>query len=171
MKITANYERHVFNEDGDVEITFKVHRSYLTALGKLDKERLMELDIKDKLNQRTLEQNRLLWSLLADIDTKESGLKSKSGVEDLYKRMIEEAMIQVSYMKVEKVALPILKNAYRVVDILKEETINGVEYISANLYKGSSDFNKEEMKDFIETILNYAGKQGIILTHYEKGLR
>ena len=72
MKLNANYSRKSYNEKGDIELTLTIPKQYHIQIGKLDTERIYELDIKERSNQRTLAQNNLIWALMNEIDKKEN---------------------------------------------------------------------------------------------------
>ena len=173
MKLNANYSRKSYNGKGDIELTLTIPKQYHTQIDKLDTERIYELDIKERSNQRTLAQNNLIWALMIEIDKKENGLASESGVNDIYMNLIKMARIQVEYWQgLEEMKKALEGGRYRVVDIVeKRQSGNDVETCIFACYLGSSSFDKKQLSDFVETILNYASKIGLEITYYNEGLK
>lgn len=173
MKLNANYSRKSYNEKGDIELTLTIPKQYHTQIGKLDTERIYEIDIKERSNQRTLAQNNLIWALMNEIDKKENGLASESGVNDIYINLIKIARIEVEYWQgLEDMKKALEGGRYRVVDIVeKRQSGNDVETCIFACYLGSSSFDKKQLSDFVETILNYAGSIGLEITYYNDRLR
>ena len=173
MKLNANYSRKSYNEKGDIELTLTIPKQYHTQVGKLDTERIYELDIKERSNQRTLAQNNLIWALMNEIYKKENGLASESGVNDIYMNLIKMARIQVEYWQgLEEMKKALQGGRYRVVEIVEKRlNDNDVETCVFACYIGSSNFDKKQMSDFVETILHYAGRIGLEITYYSNGLR
>ena len=61
---------------------------------------------------------------------------------------------------------------YRVVEIVEKRlNDNDVETCVFACYIGSSNFDKKQLSDFVETILHYAGRIGLEITYYSNGLR
>lgn len=171
MKLIGRFKNKSYDQYGNNEITFVIGKEYANQLDRLETERMLSIEVLEKLNQRTLEQNRLIWALMGEIDTKQNGRKSSDSVMELYKALIQIAMIHVEYVKFDKNALKIMKRSFRVVEIIKEEILEGKAYISANLYRGSSDFDTNEMSQFVETILDYASRVGVEISYYDAQLR
>lgn len=170
MKLIGNFKETLYTDD-DVILSFSVPKKYYPRLQKLPKDRLLTLEVDERTAQRSLRQNRALWALLSEIAYQENNRKDKTLVDDLYKEMIVEANIHVSYMKVDIAALNILQSAFRVVDILETSEHNGISYISCNLYKGSSNFDTKEMTDFIEVVLDRGSRYDINILYYEDELK
>lgn len=173
MKLNAKYSRISFTEKGDIELTLTVPKHYHARLNNLDTERSYEVDIKEKTNQRTLAQNNLIWALMNEIDKSENGYASEEGVESIYMMLIRMARIEIEYWQGLEGMMTALKGGrYRVVDIVeKRQSGNDVETCIFACYLGSSSFDKKQLSNFVETILNYAANIGLEITYYNDGLR
>lgn len=176
MKIASKYKEFVVNRDEDIELTFTVPKAYYNEVLELESsnnDRLLLLDINVKHNQRTLEQNRLSWSLLRQIDKSINGLSTQETLDELYMNVLRMANINPHYMRIPDEAVNILKQSYRVVEVRKTGLVgnDGQEYKDCYMYKGISNFDKQEMSDFIQVILDYGSKQGIQMTYYNESLR
>lgn len=171
MKLNANYSRKSYNEKGDIELTLTIPKQYHIQIDKLDTERIYELDIKERSNQRTLAQNRMMWALIDEIDLKENGRKSEDSVNELYKTFIKMARIYVRPVKFPLEDLEAQSYVYRVIDVRQLKEYDGVMFVGGFGYLGSSHFKTKEMSDFVETILDYASKIGLEITYYNEGLK
>lgn len=119
----------------------------------------VEIDIRPARSQRTLEQNRLMWALLAKLAQAQNG-GSPGGVtaEQCYLDLLQDFGAEVETWRVPLRALPTLRNAYRVVQVV--EVLDGGECI-ARLGLGSSSFTPAEMHDFIERIFDALSAAGV----------
>ena len=108
-----------------------------------------------------------------EIDKKENGLASENGVNDIYMNLIKMARIEVEYWQgLEEMKKALQGGRYRVVEIVEKRlNDNDVETCVFACYIGSSNFDKKQLSDFVETILHYAGRIGLEITYYSNGLR
>lgn len=160
MKLIGTF-REVLHTDNSIRITFDVSKHYYRSVSDLSKERLLEIDVYEKKGQRTLNQNRLLWELIHQIDLAENGRVDRDSEMNLYINLIKLSKIRIDYFQTLKEAKPMLENAYRYVEEKESRMSNGVETVVYACYRGSSHFNKDEMTDFIESVLNYAQELGL----------
>ncbi|WZU00642.1 recombination protein NinB [Erysipelothrix sp. D19-032] len=138
---------------------------------KLPKDKLLTLVVDERTSQRSLRQNRALWALLSEIAYQENNRKDKTLVDDLYKEMIVEANIHVSYMKVDIAKIRHIARCIQSCGHIRNVEHNGISYISCNLYKGSSNFDTKEMTDFIEVVLERGSRYDINILYYEDELK
>ena len=171
MKIIGRKKDVLFSEKGLV-ISFEVPQHYHEVLGKIDTERLLEIDIKDKKSQRTLNQNALLWQLIHTIDIFENGHTDKESEMNLYTNLIKMAKIRIDYLQSLPEAKETLLQVYRVVEDKDRRTSEkGVETVVFACYRGTSQFTTEEMSDFIDTVIAYAHQIDMHIPYYEQELR
>lgn len=111
---------------------------------------------------RSLEQNRLLWELITRIVKAENGGRS---TEDdrilLYCKLLKECGATSVYMEIEAKDLEKFKRseifrAHRIIGFNNET--NKVKVIG---YIGTSKMNTKEMSDFIDYVLDYASQYEI----------
>lgn len=119
----------------------------------------VEIDIRPVKNKRTLDQNRLMWALLNRLALALSG-GTPGGVtaEQCYLDLLGEFGAEVETWRVPVKALPALRRAYRVVQVV--EVLDG-GYCMARLGLGSSHFNRQQMHDFIERIFDRLAEAGV----------
>ncbi|QIK70865.1 hypothetical protein G7062_11410 [Erysipelothrix sp. HDW6C] len=158
--------RDFFFTDKDIVVTFTIGRQYWKSLNKIDKERLLDISINDKKSQRTLEQNRMIWALIHEIDKHENGSTDKGSEMELYKNLIKNARIQIDYLQGLEQTKESLSKVYRVVEIIERRTTDKADTVVFGCYRGTSQFDKEEMSIFIEVVLSYAEQIGLGTTYY-----
>ena len=171
MKLIGKLRDYFFT-DKNIIVQFEIPKHYLKSINRIDKERLLQIDIQDKKSQRTLQQNAYIWALIHEIDRKENGSVSKESEMELYRNLIKMARVRIDYLQTIPEALETLQNTYRVVEEIESRiSEKGVETNVYACYRGTSQFNKEEMSDFVEVILQYANNLGIDITYYERELK
>ncbi len=169
MKLTADYTRRSINENGEVELTFTLADfGAIKASQTLDKKRYT-LDLKEYKSSRSLEQNRLIWALIGEIDKKINGYAtSKDSHLDIYCQIITMAKIRVEYIETLERAKESLDKVFRVVKEVERRTSNkGVETVLYQCFYGTSTFDVKEMSDFIESLLHYAQQCEVSLSGYD----
>lgn len=119
----------------------------------------VEIDIRPVKNKRTLDQNRLMWALLNRLALALSG-DTPGGVtaEQCYLDLLAEFGAEVETWRVPVKALPALRRAYRVVQVV--ELLEG-GYCMARIGLGSSSFTRQQMHDFIERIFDRLSEAGV----------
>lgn len=119
----------------------------------------VEIDIRPVKNKRTLDQNRLMWALLNRLALALSG-GTPGGVtaEQCYLDLLAEFGAEVETWRVPVKALPALRNTYRVVQMV-ELLDDG--YCMARLGLGSSNFDRQQMHDFLERIFDRLAEAGV----------
>jgi hypothetical protein len=165
MKFIGTF-REVLHTDTSIRVTFDIGKQYYRTVNELSKERLLEIEVNEKRGQRSLNQNRLLWELIHQIDLAENGRVDKDSEMNLYMNLIKMSKIRIDYFQTLREAKEMLENAYRVVEEKESRISKGVETVVYACYRGSSHFNKEEMTLFIETVLNYASQLGLNIDTY-----
>lgn len=120
---------------------------------------MVEIEIKPVRDKRTLDQNRLMWALLNRLALALSG-DTPGGVtaEQCYLDLLAEFGAEVETWRVPVKALPALRNTYRVVQMV-ELLDDG--YCMARLGLGSSNFDRQQMHEFIERIFDRLSESGV----------
>lgn len=138
-------------------------------LKQIDTNKLYVVDIKEFKSKRSLEQNSLMWGLIDKINKKINGFKATKQSElEIYRQLIEMAQIKRELVATIEEARPTLESTFRVVrEVGKLKTDKGQELTKFLLYKGTSQFNTEEMSRFIDSLLDYAVKSGVDVREYE----
>lgn len=133
----------------------------------LDTEKEYRLTIREWRESRSAKQNRLLWTIIRDIDLIQSGRSTEESISEIYKRLIKEARIQTVFFQTIERSREALDKTFRVVEE-RERRIseNGAETVVYECYWGSSHFDTEEMSRFIDATLDMAEKAGINTLRY-----
>ena len=151
-------------QDGEMVLALDSLRDQVQAEG-LDKEKSYTISINKVKSKRSLEQNRLLWALIGEIDQAISGRYA-----DPWGIYIE--LLELAGAKSEVIIAPIaaereLKKSLRVVKLLRYAgDYKGIEMGEFRVFYGSSTFNTKEMTQLIDTALNYAENMDDIDTDY-----
>lgn len=119
----------------------------------------VEIDIKPVRDKRTLDQNRLMWALLNRLALALSGdIPGGVTAEECYLDLLAEFGAEVETWRVPVKALPALRGAYRVVQLV-ELLDNGQCIVKVGV--GSSNFDRTQMRDFIDRIFDRLYQAGV----------
>lgn len=169
LKLCAEYQRHVINELGEIEIHFSISQwQYQRYLEALEKGKRYALEIADFKEKRTERQNRLLWELISKIDRFLNG--SSGDVWELYLQLLEMANIKSVDISIEREAVPQLKAIYRAIKYLGQDMTDSTRDIY-KCFVGSSKMNKKDFAALIDTVIEYAEECGIETTFYNMELK
>lgn len=124
-----------------------------------DQPLCVEVDIRPVKNKRTLDQNRLMWALLNRLALALSG-DTPGGVtaEQCYLDLLAEFGAEVETWQVPCKALPVLRRAYRVVQVVD---LLDKDRCIVRLGLGSSNFDRQQMRDFIDRIFDRLSEAGV----------
>jgi len=145
-------------------VAFKVHPNHAYYIDSMmsDVEGDLKVTFITNKEQRSIKQNRMLWSLLSDISDEINGSHTESELLTLYTDFIKEANISFDYVATTPDIAEKLKETYRaVVSVGAVNLDNGKQLTSYKLYRGSSQFDVAEMTRFIDVILRHASELGI----------
>lgn len=147
MKLIGKIKRL---DDGKIVLT---PTRYIDFKYEQDKE--YSIEISKLSNNRTVMQNKYLWSLINDICEYEDGNSINS--LDLYCQLLQMANAKSTYLAFVPEALDSIKKLFRAVRIIKQDD----KQITAQCFYGSSQFTKKEMAKLIDTTLRYASECGL----------
>lgn len=157
------------NGNGIVSLIVSNYRQ-IQELKQLDGEKNYAVEIKEVKTKRSLEQNRLLWKLLGEIDKVINGGRSDD-VMNIYTLALEKANAKYEYIGALPQAEEMLKQNFRAIKFIKKIDLNGVE---GNMYKcfiGSSKMDTKEMTLLIDTVMDMAEQVGIDTDWYKEQFR
>lgn len=164
-KIVGELARRSTNEDGSLEITFKIdswnYKHYARDLEK--KEYSIELsEVKSK---RTIQQNKYFWKLVHEIASNENA--SRHDDWEMYCYLLGQAKAKYTYVSVIELGLEALKREVRALEVLSYETReNGTKWANCRVFIGSSKMDTKEMGRLIDVTLAYAEELGIDTSYY-----
>ena len=120
-------------------------------LWNLDKEKLYE--IKEHKQKRSLSQNSYAWVLINELAN-----KMRMSKEEMYIQLLEDYS-QCLMIPVEKGKKP--NGYFKYYKYIATTSINGKEADYYKVFKGSSEFNTEEMSIFLDGIIQECNNLGI----------
>lgn len=119
----------------------------------------VEITVRPVRDRRTLDQNRLMWAMLNKMALALSGDTPGSvTAEQCYLDLLQDYGAGVEVYRVPYASLPLLRRAYRVVQLL--ELLEGGDCM-VRLGEGSSAFDKRQMHDFLERIFDRLAEMGV----------
>lgn len=165
-KFVADKTYKMTDEEGNLIVSYVVSGSNKFAAKmatdeckQIDKK--LEIEVKEYKSKRSIEQNKMLWSLLSKMAIAMSGKKNKVSSEECYCIMLEEANVTCDYMLALPEAEPMLKKSFRVVRKVGEREVNGKTLNMYQYFVGSSKFNTKEMTELIENVLDKLAELGV----------
>lgn len=167
MKFTGEVAE--IRRDGkEMTVTLKVKNiRYFKGIEELEKEKLYSIEIKDAKSKRTLEQNRYMWALLAEIDKEINGERS-SDAWGIYCDALERCGAKFEFIIAPLAAESSLNRAFRAVKLMQE--VNDWQGVF-KCYYGSSKMDTKEMTLLIDTILDMAEEAGVETAYYKELLK
>jgi hypothetical protein len=157
MKLIAKYLKRVYNELGHSEITLCVpNRLHQSWLNELENDIDYSVEIKKVKSKRSVQQNKLLWSLLHLLEnaTKELAI-------DWYIKALVDTGAVVDYVWGTVATEDMLKKSFRAVQRVKPHKIKNSDGWLYRVIVGSSKFNIAEMNELIDTVLRYCAEHNI----------
>lgn len=116
------------------------------------------LELKPVRSKRTLQQNKMMWSLIHQI----AGHESMNQTEvEIYTLALEEANAKYVYLLGVREAEEELRKNFRAVKVVRPTIENGKEYIVYKCFVGSSKMDTKEMKQVLDIIIAWANELGI----------
>lgn len=120
---------------------------------------MVEIEIKPVRDKRTLDQNRLMWALLNKLaQALSGGTPGRVTAEQCYLDLLADYGAEVETWRVPLKALPALRRAYRVVQVV--DVLEGGACI-VRLGMGSSTFDRAQMREFIDRIFDRLAEAGV----------
>lgn len=131
-------------------VTCRVPKIALNRILKLqDKE--IDLEIKKHSKKRSLNANAYAWVLMTAI-AKEMSVDKWS----VYKELLKRYSNSFEYLVVKEEALPRLEKAFRAIEVLGDGVLGEEKAYQVQAYYGSSTFTQDEMRVFIDGIVQEA---------------
>lgn len=119
----------------------------------------LTLTVEPEHRGRTTAQNSLMWALLTIMaDHYNAGKAGGTTPEACYIEMLEEYGLEYDFLELPVAAVPILRNAYRLVHIV-ELLDNDRCTVKASM--GSSSFTSAQMSAFIDGIFDRLAEMGV----------
>ena len=165
----AYYTRKNLDEDGNVELVFTVKSFTDIEIAKgLEKNMLYRLKTSEVRSQRTIRQNKLLWTVIHEIALVDNCGRATSDSDfDVYIEALERASAKFEFIAIKPEAIPLLKEHFRAVKELNRfVTEKGVEMAQCKVFYGSSKMDIKEMALLLDTVLDMAAERDIPILEY-----
>ena len=167
MKLIGKYIRKGINENDETEITLSVKNNYVRFLEELNKDELYSVSITKAKDKRTEKQNRYMWALLKEIDKARNGNRSNDDFE-IYIEALLRSGAKYEHMLVEPKVEDMLKQHFRAIKLVRCIKVGNKIFNDYKCFWGSSKFDKKEMHDLIETILDMASECGLDIEYWKE---
>ena len=131
-------------------------REIVAELLNLDMDKFYVCEIKEPKSKRSLEQNKLLWSLIHRV-AKETFQDDM----DVYCAVLERADALSDYVITAVDMEEALRKSFRGVKFIRMQEVNGKDCYVYKVYLGSSKMNTAEMTELIEITMQVCGELGI----------
>lgn len=131
-------------------------REIVADLLKLDMDKFYICEIKEPTSKRSLEQNKLLWSLIHRI-----AKETYQDDMDVYCAVLERADALSDYVITAGDIEKTLRKSFRGVKFIRMQEVNGRDCYVYKVYLGSSKMNTKEMNELIEITMQVASELGI----------
>ena len=152
-----------------VRITFEIEDYYsIKDIEQLENNKIYKFEPKEYKSNRTIQQNKMMWKYLELIAQKELGGRTDSDyVMELYAKMLEKSGAKYEYLMALPETIPELLKVFRTVKIVEYRDYNNKQMAVIKCFYGSSKMNTKEMKNLIDTILDYAYNIGLYIDKEE----
>lgn len=156
--------------DNKVAICFVVESRYLAnrIVNEMQQHEKLQLDVKKYSNNRSLQQNDMLWAVIAKVSDHTNGERTQESLDKIYGEILTHANIKRDLVAVLPEALPTLKATFRAVlptgqtiDSANEKTGKKATLITCWVYYGSSKLTTKEMGELLDHTLKYAIDSGV----------
>ena len=128
----------------------------IQELLKLDLDKFYLVEIKEPKSKRSLEQNKLLWTLIHKI--------AKETFQDdmeVYCTALERADALSDYVITASDMEDNLRKSFRGVKFMRMQEVNKKECYVYKVYLGSSKMNTKEMTELLEIVFQMCSELGI----------
>ena len=135
---------------------FGTIKQIIPELLNLDNTKQYVISVKEPKSKRSLEQNKLLWSLIHRI--------AKETYQDdmeVYCAVLERADALSDYVITAVDMEQSLRKSFRGVKFIRMQEVNGKDCYVYKVYLGSSKMNTAEMTELIEITMQVCSELGI----------
>ena len=160
----ARFLRKARNEEGRTEITLELSSPMDEAIIEELEKALYRVNMTPVKSRRSIDQNKLLWSLLHDISmARNSELATSDDDWNVYIEALERAQAKFEYVACLPDAYELLKTQFRASKIMNEFEHNGKTFVQAKVFYGSSKMDVKEMAKLLDTVIMMAQEEGVVL--------
>ena len=155
-----HYKTSVFavQSDGNALLMITIPKEQSNLYDKIrgfedDKPKVLSIDyVKEK---RTLTSNGYLWAIINKMARKLNTTDDEVYIELLKRYGVKD------FIAAPETSIEILKRVYKIVEPIKDCTINSTKAKTFKLIRGSSQYDKREFSQFLDGVLSDAKELGI----------
>lgn len=152
-----------------VAVSFIIDNRYLAnRLVEEFKNQPLQVSVKKFVNNRSLQQNDMLWAIISKISDHINGERTQESLDKIYADILVSANAKRDLIAVLPEALPTLRSTFRAViptgqtiESINEKTGKKATLITAWVYYGSSKLDTKEMGTLLDHSLDYAIRAGV----------
>lgn len=126
----------------------------------MDLDKYYDVSIKEPTNKRSLQQNKMLWSLIHSI-----AKSTNQEDNDVYCALLEKADALSDYIITAVEMEDDLRKSFRGIKFMRMQEVNGKDCYIYKVYLGSSKMNTKEMNELLDITLKVANDLGIYLDY------
>lgn len=131
-------------------------KEIVPELFKLDIDKQYVVEIKEPKSKRSLESNKLLWSLIHKI-----AKATYQDDMDVYCTALERADALSDYVITATDMESALRKSFRGVKFIRMQEVNNKDCYVYKVFLGSSKMNVAEMNELLEIVFQMCGELGI----------
>ena len=120
---------------------------------EMDLDKYYDVSIKEPTNKRSLQQNKMLWSLIHSI-----AKATNQEDNNVYCALLEKADALSDYIITAVEMEDALRKSFRGIKFMRMQEVNGKDCYIYKVYLGSSKMNTKEMTELLETAIQIASE-------------
>lgn len=132
---------------------FGTIKNLIPKLMEMDLDKYYDVSIKEPTNKRSLQQNKMLWSLIHSI-----AKATNQEDNDVYCALLEKADALSDYIITAVEMEDALRKSFRGIKFMRMQEVNGKDCYIYKVYLGSSKMNTKEMTELLETAIQIASE-------------
>lgn len=132
---------------------FGTIKNLIPKLMEMDLDKYYDVSIKEPTNKRSLQQNKMLWSLIHSI-----AKATNQEDNDVYCALLEKADALSDYIITAVEMEDALRKSFRGIKFMRMQEVNGKDCYIYKAYLGSSKMNTKEMTKLLETAIQIASE-------------
>lgn len=132
---------------------FGTIKNLIPKLMEMDLDKYYDISIKEPTNKRSLQQNKMLWSLIHSI-----AKATNQDDNDVYCALLEKADALSDYIITAVEMEDALRKSFRGIKFMRMQEVNGKDCYIYKVYLGSSKMNTKEMTELLETAIQIASE-------------
>ena len=132
---------------------FGTIKNLIPKLMEMDLDKYYDVSIKEPTNKRSLQQNKMLWSLIHSI-----AKATNQDDNDVYCGLLEKADALSDYIITAVEMEDALRKSFRGIKFMRMQEVNGKDCYIYKVYLGSSKMNTKEMTELLETTIQIASE-------------